>query len=814
MAYIDTNTRTTKPTSGDKSVPLGRVNQLFGVYMGFVKRVGDVQDMGRLQLWIPELGSAPEDEGGWVTASYCSPFAGATNVDANSKGDLKSFDGTQTSYGMWFVPPDINNQVLVMFVNGDPSKAFWIGCVYNQFVNNMVPGVPASGNNYQYPNKNVPVAEYNKWNKSVTNPDQATRPVNETKFKGIGNQGLITDPVRGVTTSGARRESPSEVFGILTPGPLIDSELPYSKVRRKGGHALIMDDKNDSEYIQLTTKSGAQIRINETNGFVYINNRDGTAWIQMDYEGNIDIFGARDISMRAQRDFNIRADRNVNIEAGQNIFMKAAKDTQEGTTAFTYNVNNDPDLRAIPVWRYVGPGKGEGGDIVMQAMNDWQSTTKNAAYLTVEQDDMNIVVQGGAYNLTTVAGGQNIKSKMGIKLATEASFDLQANSDIRAASNGSVDITGTSGITLCTPAQLSLNADGGIAQNSAGSISITSSATVAVIGATGLGLASGSGGAGIQGGLSVSGQFTANSGSTLRGQVDLGGATVPPGPPPSVNTPNSPQAPQSPGSAVKAQVKPLNEKVNILATWKDQDSKFKRDSQPVQVTVSRFPTYEPCPEHEQWSISSVSGYAPIITPDDATYRGSGTSGNEQTTTPEASVNPGSNNTSVQGDSANSSSVSKDVPQGALKCQLIRHEGRKNVSYKDSLGLLTGGIGHLLRQNEVSNFPEGSPISDEQIEKWYNEDVVSATKIAQKLSGDVWGDLSEIRKRAIIDLAYNLGEQRLSKFVNFWAAFKKKDFQTAGQELQNSKWYGQVKSRGPAIVSMVVSNIDPTGCSGK
>ncbi len=764
MAYVNTNTKTTKTPVSSKGQPLGRVNVLNGVYMGFVKKVDDVQTMGRLQVWIPELGSAPDDAEGWVIVNYCSPFAGATNVDSISRGDIKSFEGTQTSYGMWFVPPDINNTVLVMFINGDASKGVWMGCLYNQYMNNMVPGMPVDENNYQYPNKSVPVAEYNKQNKGITQPSQAVKPVEVTKFKGLGTQGLITDPVRGTTTSGARRESPSQVFGILTPGPAIDKDVPFDKIRRKGGHSFIMDDLEDSEYIQLSTKSGAQIRISETDGFIYIINRDGTAWIQMDEQGNIDGFAAGDISLRAQRDFNIRADRNVNIEAGQNLFMKAAKDTREGTTAFTYDVNNDPDLKAIPVWKYVGEGKGDGGDIVMQALNDWQSTTRNNAYLTVEKQNMSIVVQNN-FTLTTIAGGQDYSSKLGIKLATEAAYDLGVKGDIRIGSSASVNVTGATGIVLCTPQIFSANADSGMILNSEEIVSITGG-----------------------------------------GGVNIQSTAAPP--------PVTPEAPQSAQSGIKAQIKPLNEKLNILATWADQESKFKRDSQSVQMTISRLPTYEPCPEHDQWETTSVVGYKPIITPDDSTYRGSGTIGNEQTTVPEPTVNPGSNNTSVQGDSPTANIVSKNIPQGSLKCQLIRHEGRKNVSYKDSLGLLTAGIGHLLRQNEVGQYPDGSPVSDEQIEKWYNEDSITATKIAQKLIGDTWGDLSEIRKRAVIDLAYNLGESRLSKFVNFFVAMKKKDYQIAGQELRSSKWYGQVRTRGPAIVTMIVSNIDPTGCSGK
>jgi hypothetical protein len=324
-----------------------------------------------------------------------------------------------------------------------------------------------STDNHQYPGKEIPVAEYNKWNKTNTNPDQVTRPYEKTKFQGLGNQGLILDQGRGVTTSSARREAPSNVFGILTPGPVVDKTAAPNNIRRKGGSSFIMDDGDGTEYIQLATKTGAQIRIDETNGFVYLINRDGTAWVQMDKEGNVDIFGAKNVSMRAQRDFNIRADRNVNIEAGQNIFMKAAMDTVEETTTFTYDVNNVPQEETIPVWSYAGEGNGTGGSIVMQALNNWHSTAQNNAYLTVIDNNMNIRV-GSGLSVTTVNGGQDYNSKLGIKMTTDAAFDLAATGNIRVGSNGIISVVGVEGIILCTDATLSLNAGADIVETAAG----------------------------------------------------------------------------------------------------------------------------------------------------------------------------------------------------------------------------------------------------------------------------------------------------------------------------------------------------------
>jgi len=50
------------------------------IYIGFVKRNDDAQKMGRLSVWIPEMGGQSDDSGSWIIASYASPFAGATDI--------------------------------------------------------------------------------------------------------------------------------------------------------------------------------------------------------------------------------------------------------------------------------------------------------------------------------------------------------------------------------------------------------------------------------------------------------------------------------------------------------------------------------------------------------------------------------------------------------------------------------------------------------------------------------------------------------------------------------------------------------------
>lgn len=792
MAFVNTNTRTAKPTSSENNLPLGRMPALFGLYIGFVKNAKDVQKNGRLAVWIPEFGSAPDIPAGWVTVNYCSPFAGATNVSTISRTDQKTFENTQTSYGMWAVPPDINNEVLVMFINGDPAKGVWIGCMYNQFVNNMVPTVPANSKNWQYPGKAVPSAEYNKWDTSATIPDNTSRPYDKTKFDGVGNQGLIRDSNRGITSTSARRESPSQAFGIATPGPAIDPTAKPENIRRKGGHSFVMDDGTGSEYIQLATKTGAQVKIDETNGFVYLINRDGTAWVQMDKHGNVDIFGANDISMRAQRDINIRADRNVNIEAGQNIFVKAAKDTVETTTTFTHDVNNVPTRVDKPVWKFVGEGKGDGGNIVTHAWNDWHSTTKKNAYLTVLDDDMNIAVNNMLV-VTTVQGGQDFNSRQGIKMTTQGSFDVLAASTIKVAASDHISIASPKNVMMCSKGQLSLNGDNAIALRSFSEIGLTGESIF-------------SNNVWFNEDIMVRKKIKSRSDVQIVGGRDEKKAVQP----------LAPQTPFAARSATLAAVRGLVEKLNILPTWTNDSEKFVRDSQTLKTIVSRLPTYEPCPEHEHFKYTATTGHTEDT--DDEESVGSGTAGNTETIQPkskptEAEMEP-KQNTIPQSPADNGSPG--DIDMAALRCQLIMNEDRKTVSYKDSLGLLTGGIGHLLRAPaETSKYPLNSRIPDEQIESWYQADSAVAVREAITLAGSgVWEKLSDVRKRALADLCFNMGKAKVAKFTKFLAAFRSGDWNTAGNELKDSLWYKQVKSRGPRIVTMVTQNVDPHNCTKK
>ena len=52
------------------------------------------------------------------------------------------------------------------------------------------------------------------------------------------------------------------------------------------------------------------------------------------------------------------------------------------------------------------------------------------------------------------------------------------------------------------------------------------------------------------------------------------------------------------------------------------------------------------------------------------------------------------------------------------------------------------------------------------------------------------------------MCFQLGRPRLSKFKNFIAAVKDEDWQRAGDEMQDSRWYKQTTARAERLISRI------------
>jgi hypothetical protein len=367
----------------------------------------DSEYMGAIEVQLQhksKSGNIQNDPGTFFTARYLSPFYGVTPLAGIQPNQGHEY--SQKSYGMWFIPPDIGSKVLVMFAEG--GEVFWIGCIPEKDTNFQMPAGDVATTLHKDLDRSqekLPVGEINKLLLSPAEQTQqdATfilKPVNSDYADNLSLRGLNSDETRGLTTSSARRETPSRVFGISTPGPYdrrnSDITASYGEGstphNRLGGSSIVMDDGDDrylrkgssdaapSEYaprtpennegdvtiphnemLRLKTRTGHQILMHNSEDLIYIGNSRGTAWIELTSNGKIDIYSedsisvrtAQDLNFKADRDINFQADRDFNVKAKKNITFEAEQEdfqlivgrNNQITTNGFLHINTDKDVR-------------------------------------------------------------------------------------------------------------------------------------------------------------------------------------------------------------------------------------------------------------------------------------------------------------------------------------------------------------------------------------------------------------------------------------------------------------------------------------
>lgn len=128
-------------------------------------------------------------------------------------------------------------------------------------------------------------------------------------------------------------------------------------------------------------------------------------------------------------------------------------------------------------------------------------------------------------------------------------------------------------------------------------------------------------------------------------------------------------------------------------------------------------------------------------------------------------------------------------------ELIRDEGIVLKPYRDSLGSLTIGIGHLIKKGESFGV-----ITKDQAISILEEDIKDAERKLDSIFPG-WRKLDDVRQRTFVNLSVNLG-YRLADFTRFLHAAKNGDWEKAADQLIQSRWYKQVKLRGPRVVHAI------------
>jgi GH24 family phage-related lysozyme (muramidase)/uncharacterized protein (DUF2345 family) len=295
MAQLATTRTHSSPAN--KMDPEGRRTAFDKVYLGFVKEYADAMFMGRLKVWVPEI-CGPDLEITYITCDYVAPFGGS-------------------GYGMWAIPQK-GAQVIITFINGDPNRGVWLGCLYGVDQHAGTPNAPANSQGVSTRDRdltqpaqfNDPRAECQAVPSiTVAPPQRPTTPEDPQLADSQRSAGVNLSAETRAT--GFSSNNSYLVWGMRTPA----------------GNHLTLSDQQGAAEVRLATFNGMQIILNAQSGTITIQGKQALSRIELTQDGNINMYGKGNLSMKADGDINLHADKNVNIQAGEKLNMRSGGNT-------------------------------------------------------------------------------------------------------------------------------------------------------------------------------------------------------------------------------------------------------------------------------------------------------------------------------------------------------------------------------------------------------------------------------------------------------------------------------------------------------
>jgi phage gp45-like len=416
--------------------------------IGRVVDTNDPNQMGRVRVYIPNLDKETSLVGDIPFAMYCSSFAGHNQVQSRGP-ETDTFTTGPVAYGTFSVPK-VGTDVIVACLDGNPQYRVWFGAITGMYLAHTMPH-----GRFIFNTPGQPTGTLDGPLSSTESPIQPTYDNLTDQFtrtEGVAsNDGAVnTTPrinfewrSRGMDYQAAglglrQKNSPTQkisdiadnrgfVFteedgkkfkdGNYTQGyaqSRVEPNIPYDPNLVDGGvnldpqvysqttpgfHAFAMDDRPENCRIRLRTSSGHTIIMDDTNERIYISTAEGNAWVEMDQSGNIDIYSARRVSIRAELDVNIVTEGAFRVTAEKGIHLNTTGDfraTAIGNTQI--NSSGQTNIQS-------------GGDISIQTEGSIQAST------------------GASLNLTS-SGSMNLNSSSDAAFSTGGTLNLNAADNI------------------------------------------------------------------------------------------------------------------------------------------------------------------------------------------------------------------------------------------------------------------------------------------------------------------------------------------------------------------------------------------------
>ena len=140
----------------------------------------------------------------------------------------------------------------------------------------------------------------------------------------------------------------------------------------------------------------------------------------------------------------------------------------------------------------------------------------------------------------------------------------------------------------------------------------------------------------------------------------------------------------------------------------------------------------------------------------------------------------------------------------LREQLKIDEGVKYEIYRDHLGYLTFGIGHLITEKDPEyGQPIKTEVSSDRVNEVFNADVQLYINETKKVFPDLESKPEAIQL-VLVNMCFNLGAPRLQKFKKFVAAINDEQWIEASVEMMDSRWARQVGPRAERLKEVVLN----------
>lgn len=355
--------------------------------IGRVLDTNDPQQMGRVRILCPFFGDTGDTlVGNLPWATPISPLAGSAMTTQRGRGTAVTTGAV--AYGM-FNTPKVGAHALVGCIEGDPQHRIYLGCIHEQFAPHTLPhgrytykqtdnlsdepsGPLSSSENLIQPLYDNQTETFTKAMDTIEsgipadarkNYEYRTRGADRSvagivpEFIGTEDVILSNEPddvaldfaeADGNTISHTQGYDKTRVLaGQLSEatGDSLDTQT-YSWTT-PGFHSISMDDSAENCRIRLRTTHGMQLIMDDTNERIYVSTASGKSWIELDEQGNIDLYAERNISMHAEKDINFTAGDTFRVKAKNGIHLISEDEVRihaKGSTGGTLHIKSDTDL--------------------------------------------------------------------------------------------------------------------------------------------------------------------------------------------------------------------------------------------------------------------------------------------------------------------------------------------------------------------------------------------------------------------------------------------------------------------------------------